>query len=49
MVRVDGGYLYAVSEGTAVVTAKVNGFANYTDSVKVTVKRSTAPVISAHC
>lgn len=47
VVRVDGGYLYAVSEGTAVVTAKVNGFANYTDSVKVTVKRSTAAVISA--
>ena len=47
VVRVDGGYLYAVSEGTAVVTAKVNGFANYTDSVKVTVKRSTAAVITA--
>ncbi|MEI3348489.1 MAG: hypothetical protein V8R55_08895 [Dysosmobacter sp.] len=45
--RVDGGYLDAVSEGTAVVTAAVNGFANYTDSVKVTVKRSTAAVISA--
>ncbi|WP_308856436.1 S-layer homology domain-containing protein [uncultured Oscillibacter sp.] len=47
VVRVDSGYLYAVSEGTAVITAKVNGFSNYTDSVTVTVKRSTAAVITA--
>lgn len=47
VVRVDSGYLYAVSEGTATITAKVNGFANYTDSVSVTVKRSTAAVITA--
>lgn len=47
IVRVDGGYLYAVSEGTATITAKVNGFSNYTDSVSVTVKRNTASVITA--
>lgn len=43
----DSGTSYAVSEGTAVITAKVNGFSNYTDSVTVTVKRSTAAVITA--
>lgn len=47
VVRVDSGYLYAVAEGTATITAKVNGFANYTDSVSVTVKRNTAEVITA--
>lgn len=47
VVRVDSGYLYAVGEGTATITAKVNGFANYTDSVSVTVKRNTAEIITA--
>lgn len=47
VVRVDSGYLYAVGEGTATITARVNGFSNYTDSVTVTVKRSTAAVITA--
>lgn len=47
VVRVDSGYLYAVAEGNATITAKVNGFSNYTDSVSVTVKRNTAEVITA--
>ena len=47
VVRVDSGYLYAVGEGSATITAKVNGFANYTDSVSVTVKRNTAEIITA--
>lgn len=47
VVRVDSGYLYAVAEGNATITAKVNGFSNYTDSISVTVKRNTAEVITA--
>lgn len=45
IVRVTNGYLYALQEGEATITAKVSG-STYTDSCKVTVERNTAAVIS---
>lgn len=47
VVRVDSGFVYGVSEGTATVTVQVNGFSSFTDRIEVTVKKSTAAVITA--
>ena len=44
VVRPDGNYLYAVKEGKATITGKVNG-ADYSDTCSVTVKRNTADII----
>ena len=46
VVRVNAGYLYALKEGTATITAKVNG-TSYEAQCVVTVKRNTAAVITA--
>lgn len=45
VVTVDSGYLYAVKEGEATITATVQGTA-YSNQCKVTVKRNTADVIT---
>lgn len=42
-----GGYLYAKAEGEATITVQIEGYSNFTDSIKVTVKRRTAEVIRA--
>ena len=44
--RVDNGYVYGLAEGTATITAKVNG-TSYSATCEVTVKRNTADVITA--
>ena len=46
IVRVTSGYLYALAEGTAVITVTING-TTYSDTCEVTVKRNTASVITA--
>lgn len=47
VVRVDSGYVYGVGEGTATVTVRVNGYSDYYDTISITVKKSTAAVITA--
>ena len=46
VVKVVQGYLYPVAQGTATVTAKINGV-TYADSATVTVKKATAEAIPA--
>ena len=45
-VRVNQGYVYGIAVGTATVTATVSG-TSYSDTVTVTVERSTADIITA--
>lgn len=45
IVNVDKGYCYPVAEGTATITAKING-TSYTDKCTITVKPNTAAVIT---
>ena len=46
IVRVQNGYLYGLAEGTATITAKVEGV-TYTATCEVKVERNTAAVITA--
>lgn len=45
IVAVNQGYLYPKNVGTATITVSINGYSNYTDSVKITVEKATAEVI----
>ena len=47
IVEVNSGYIYPLTPGSAVITVSIEGYSDYSDTCKVTVKSNTAEVIKA--